>query len=168
MTNPRKPLPDVAFSEDGQSIVTASRDRTARIWRVKDGAELVILKGYRAGVSSAAFNPTGSSVVTTSSRDRTVRFFEVKSGREIAVLADQRDAADVKPALTHSAFSSDGSRNAVVSGDENARTIRVFPMPEDLIDQPRRVVPRELTSCERKRFFLPVAGEVGDCPADTR
>ncbi len=51
-----------------------------------------------------------------------------------------------------------------VSGDNNARIFPVFPTTQDLIDHARSVVPRELTPCERKRFFLPVEGEVGDCP----
>ena len=50
-------------------------------------------------------------------------------------------------------------------GDKVARVIRVFPTPQDMIDYARTVVPRKLTPCERKRFFLPVEGDVGECPA---
>jgi hypothetical protein len=35
-----------------------------------------------------------------------------------------------------------------------------------LIDHARSLVPRELTACERKRFFLPAESDVDDCPAD--
>jgi hypothetical protein len=35
-----------------------------------------------------------------------------------------------------------------------------------LIDHARSIVPRQLTACERKRFFLPAESGVGDCPAD--
>ena len=154
---------DVAFSQDSQSIVTASRDGTARIWRVKDGAERVILRGEGAIVSSAAFSPNASYVVTASSQNRTVRLWDASSGQQIAVLADS-DKAGVKTALTRAAFSFDGTRIAVISGEENVKVIRVFPTPQDLIDYARSAVPRELTPCERKRFFLPVVGEAGDCP----
>ncbi len=34
----------------------------------------------------------------------------------------------------------------------------------DAIGSGVAIVPRELTTCERKRFFLPANGEVGDCP----
>ncbi len=38
----------------------------------------------------------------------------------------------------------------------------MFPTTQGLIDHAKAVVPRELTPCERKRFFLPVEGGVGD------
>ena len=40
----------------------------------------------------------------------------------------------------------------------------VSEVTQAMIDHARSVVPRVLTPCERKRFFLPVEGEVGDCP----
>jgi WD40 repeat protein len=161
----REPLTDVAFSPDGQFIVTASRDRTARIWSVEDGAERAILRGHAGGVSHAAFSRNGQHVVTVSSQDRTVRLWDAKSGREIAVLAGQEDAADTKHAPTSATVTSDGTKIAVVAGDENVRIILVFPTPQNLIDFAHSVVPRELTPCERKRFFLPVEGDVGECPS---
>jgi hypothetical protein len=42
----------------------------------------------------------------------------------------------------------------------------VFKTTQDLIDHARSIVPRQLTACERKRFFLPAQSNVGDCPAD--
>jgi WD40 repeat protein len=160
-----EPLTDVAFSQDGQSVVTASRDRTARIWRVRDGTGQMVLRGHAGGVSSAAFSPNGSYVVTASSQDRSVRLWDAKSGLEIAVLASQRDAGITKPAPTRTMFSPDGTQVAVVAGDEDVRLIRVFPTTQDLIDYAHRIVPRELTPCERKRFFLPVEGDAGECPS---
>jgi len=41
---------------------------------------------------------------------------------------------------------------------------RVFPTLQDLIDFAKQTVPRELTACERNRFFLTVEGDVRDCP----
>jgi WD40 repeat protein/class 3 adenylate cyclase len=161
----REPLTEVAFSQDGQSIVTASRDRTARIWNVEDGAERVILRGHTGGVNHAAFSPNGLHVVTVSSQDRTVWLWNAKSGRQIAVLAGQEDAADAELDPISATFTSDGTKIAVVSGDENVRITRVFPTPQDLIDYTHRVVPRQLTPCERRRFFLAVQGDVGDCPS---
>ena len=67
------------------------------------------------------------------------------------------------PAPTRAEFSPDGTRIVIVSGEENARIVRVFPTPRDLIDYAHSVVPRSLTPCERKRFFLPVEGGAGDC-----
>jgi hypothetical protein len=46
-----------AFSPDGTRIVTASDDRTARIWDAATGAEITALRGHEDGVYSIAFSP---------------------------------------------------------------------------------------------------------------
>lgn len=157
-------LTAVAFSQDGQSLLTASRDGTVQIWSVPVGTEKVVLRGHIGAVDSAQISPNGLYVVTTSSQDRTVRLWAAQSGREIAVLASREDEAN-RPALMRAAFNPDGTRIAIVSGDDSVRIIRAFQTPLDLIDYARGIVPRELTACERRRFFLPVEGEVGDCPS---
>ncbi len=158
-----KPLTDVAFSRDSQLIVTTSRDGTARIWRVRDGTGTVILRGNGAFMSSAAFSPNGSYLVTASAADRTISLWDASSGREVAVLTAKQRMAIGNPAPTRAVFNVDGTRIVMFSGEENAQIVRVFPTPGDLIDYARNVVPRGFTSCERKRFFLPVEGEVGEC-----
>ncbi len=158
-----EPLTDVAFSHDGQLIVTASRDRTARIWRVKDGTQQTILEGHGGIVNSAVFSPNGVYVVTASGPERTVKLWKAESGQEVAVLTDKRGMTIGNPALTRAVFSPDGTRIVIVSGDERARIFRIFPTPNDLVDYAHKIVPRSLTPCERKRFFLPVEDAVGDC-----
>ena len=156
-------LTDVMFSADGQSLVTASHDGTARIWSVSDAKEKVVLRGHSGVVNSAQFSPNGLHVVTASSQDRTVRLWAAQSGRLIAVFASPQVEAN-RPALTRADFNSDGTSIFVLSGEENVRVIRVFENPEELIAFAKKTVPRKLTACERRRFFLPVEGEVDDCP----
>jgi WD40 repeat protein len=152
-------ITDVAFSNDGQSIVTASHDRTARTWRVSDGANLFVLKGHAGGVTNAAFSPNGSYITTASSQDRTVKLWDARSGREIVELAGKEN----RPASTSASFDSSGKHIAVVAGDRNVRLTRAFETMQDMIDYARKIVPRELTPCERRRFFLPVATGTDDC-----
>jgi WD40 repeat protein len=154
---------EVAFSPDGQSLLTASRDGTARIWNASDGKEKAVLRGHSGGLNSARFSPNGTYVVTASSQDRTVRLWQADSGREIAVLASREDETN-RPALTRAAFNSGGTRIVIVSGREIVQTARVFQTPQDLIEYAKSIVPRVLTPCERRRFFLPVEGDVGACP----
>ena len=157
-------LTTVSFSQDGRSALTASRDGTVRIWNIPDGTERIVLRGHSGGVNSAQFSANGRYVVTASFQDRTVRLWAAQSGRQMAVLASP-DVENKRPAPTRAAFNSDGTRVVIVSFKQDPRVIRVFPTPEDLIDFAKQTVPRELTACERRRFFLPVEGDASDCPS---
>jgi WD40 repeat protein len=153
----RKLIYQGAFSPDGTRIVTASVDGTARLWTV-DGEALAVLQGHDGPVYQAAFSPVGNRVVTASA-DGTTRVWDATTGGQITKLEGHE--ADVFSA----AFSLDGSRVVTASEDSTARLFDVFLTTQDLIDHARSIVPRELTACERKRFFLPTESAVGDCPA---
>ncbi|CCA77208.1 hypothetical protein PIIN_11190 [Serendipita indica DSM 11827] len=63
----------VAFSPDGQRIVSGSLDRTVRLGDVETGAQVgSLLEGHTTPVYSAAFSPDGQHIAS-GSEDRTVR-----------------------------------------------------------------------------------------------
>jgi WD40 repeat protein len=55
-----------AFSPDGKYIVSASDDRTARLWDVATVKEVRQFIGHTDAVRSVAFSPDSKSIVTTS------------------------------------------------------------------------------------------------------
>ena len=61
-----------AFNRTGDRIVTASYDKTARIWDVSKGREIAVLKGHRGPVERAGFSPDGRRVITAA-RDGTAQ-----------------------------------------------------------------------------------------------
>jgi hypothetical protein len=69
-----------AFSPDGSRIVTASSDKTARIWDAASGKEIAVLRGHEKSVDSAAFSRDGSRIVTASD-DKTARIWDAASAR---------------------------------------------------------------------------------------
>ena len=90
----------LAFSADSQALVSASADRSARVWRVSDTASApasVLLRGgHSAALSSAAFSPDGAWVVTASA-DNSVRVWDARLGLERAAL--YRHAGAVNQAI---------------------------------------------------------------------
>ena len=64
-----------AFSPDGKSVVTASFDKTARLWDSATGKPLGTPLQHQHAVLAAAFSPDGKSVATTS-EDKTARLWK--------------------------------------------------------------------------------------------
>ncbi|KAH8802342.1 WD40-repeat-containing domain protein [Flagelloscypha sp. PMI_526] len=70
----------VAFSPDGNRIVSGSHDRSMRIWDTESGRQLRKHDGHGDSVSSVAFSPDGKFVVS-GSHDESVRIWNVESGK---------------------------------------------------------------------------------------
>jgi WD40 repeat protein len=103
-----------SFSPDGSQIVTGSRDKTAKVWDARNGAEVLTLKGHNGFVYSASFSRDGSRVVTGSG-DSTAKLWDAKSGAEVLTLKGHTGRV-------HSAsFSPDGSRIVTGSQDKTAK-----------------------------------------------
>jgi len=104
----------VAFSPDGQRIVTGSWDLTAKVWEAASGRELLTLKGHSAGICSAAFSPDGQRIVTGSD-DFTAKVWDAGSGQELLTLRGHLDT------FRSVAFSPDGQRILTGSDDNTAK-----------------------------------------------
>ncbi|MGH9850751.1 MAG: AAA-like domain-containing protein, partial [Blastocatellia bacterium] len=91
----------VAFSPDGQCILTGSSDGTARLWHV-DSGQLISTLRHDLGIhiNAIAFSPDGKSILTGSG-DGTARLWRVDSGQLISTLRHNSSVNDI-------AFSPDG------------------------------------------------------------
>jgi WD40 repeat protein len=103
-----------AFSPDGTRVVTASVDKTARIWDAVTGKEVTVLRGHEDVVFSAAFSPDGTRIVTVS-KDMTTRIWDTAVAKEVWGV-DWRNPD--RPA--YAAFSPDGTRVVTALLDETA------------------------------------------------
>jgi len=65
----------VAWSPDGRTLLTGSRDRTAALWDAATGERIRVLEGHDGGVTSVAFSPDGKRVLS-GSQDKTVALWD--------------------------------------------------------------------------------------------
>ncbi len=102
-----------AFSPDGRRVVTASRDRTARVWDA-EGEPVTPPLPHASEVNSAGFSPDGGRVLTTAD-DNTARVWGAETGE--LLLPPLRHQGTV----VHACFSPDGRMVATASRDRTAR-----------------------------------------------
>jgi hypothetical protein len=108
------------FSPDGKRIVTASSDKTARLWETESGKLLATLQGHEDWVNGAQFSPDGKRIVTASS-DKAARLWEAESGKLVATLQGHEGS------VYSAQFSPDGKRIVTASLDKTARLWTVLP-----------------------------------------
>jgi WD40 repeat protein len=115
-----------SFSPDGRSVVTASDDNTARVWRTDGSGEPVVLRGHEGRVVSASFSPDGRSVVTASG-DNTARVWRADGSGEPVVLRGHEGW------VRSASFSLDGRSVVTASVDNTARVWRADGSGEPVV-----------------------------------
>jgi hypothetical protein len=74
-----------AFSPDGKLIVSASDDRTLKVWDSETGQSLRTLEGHSASVNGCAFSPDGKLIVSASD-DHTLKVWDSETGQSLRAL----------------------------------------------------------------------------------
>ncbi|HUE71084.1 MAG TPA: protein kinase [Pirellulaceae bacterium] len=91
----------VAFSPDGLSLLTPTRNGMIKTWEIDNGRELLTIPGWAPNPSALAFSPDGSQLAVARSSPAEVKVISLVAPREAATLPAAR--------AHHSlAFSSDG------------------------------------------------------------
>ena len=103
-----------AYSPDGTRIVTASTDKTARIWDARTGVQLAVLSGHMPASWVPLILADGTRIVTASA-DKTARIWDARTGAQLAVFSGY----GARPISV--AFSPDGTRLVIASLDKTAR-----------------------------------------------
>jgi len=83
-------LMSAAFSPDGLRVVTASSDRTARLWDAATGAALGTPMRHEGMVSSVASSPDDLRVLTASD-DGTARLWDAATGVALGASVEAND-----------------------------------------------------------------------------
>jgi WD40 repeat protein len=104
----------VAFSPDGMRVVTASEDKTVRVWNTLTSQPTTLPFGHQDAVLAAVFSPGGTRVVTAS-RDKTARIWDAWTGELVTPPLEHQGA------VLAAAFSPGGTRVVTASRDKTAR-----------------------------------------------
>ena len=106
------------FNKDSSKVVTASFDKTAKIFNSSDGLLLFTLAGHTDVLTSSKFSNDGSKVVT-SSTDNTAKIWDSSTGNLLFTLAGHTDG------INYAEFNSDGSKIVTASYDNTAKILNV-------------------------------------------
>jgi WD40 repeat protein/serine/threonine protein kinase len=108
------PVNSVAYSLDGGRMLTASEDRTAKVWDANTGSLTLTLEGHARAITSGCFSPDGRQIVT-GSEDGTAKIWDAGTGRELLALEGHGGA------VWSVAISTDGGRIITGSSDQTAK-----------------------------------------------
>ncbi|MEG5066583.1 hypothetical protein QUB33_23490, partial [Microcoleus sp. B3-A4] len=105
----------VAIASDGKTAISASWDKTLKIWDTETGRELKTLS-HTNSVTAAAIAPDGKTAISASD-DKTLKIWDTETGRELKTLTGHNDW------LTAVAIAPDG-KTAISASDD--KTLKIW------------------------------------------
>jgi WD40 repeat protein len=108
----------VAMTSDARSAVSASNDRTLKVWDLETGRELFTLRGHASHVWAVATTSDGRRAVSASN-DQTLKLWDLKTGHELFTLEGHHGA------VCGVGVSADGRRAVSASWDS---TLKVWDL----------------------------------------
>jgi hypothetical protein len=107
----------VAFSPNGQMLVSGSTDKSVKVWDASGGQLLQTLSSGSGVVTSVAFTPNGKRIVS-GTFDRSVNVWDSNSGQLLlSARTDTGGSWNKVPSVSSIAISPDSTRVVVGSGD---------------------------------------------------
>ena len=106
----------VAVTPDGRRLISASYDKTLKIWDLECGEHLKTLKGHSAWVTAVTVTPDNKRIISASD-DQTSIIWDLESGEQLKILRDHTGS------IKAVAVTPDGQRVITASYD---RTLNIW------------------------------------------
>ncbi|MBI5931665.1 MAG: WD40 repeat domain-containing protein [Chloroflexi bacterium] len=106
----------LALFPDGKRLVSASNDKTLKVWDTDTFDCIATLKGHAAWVKGVVITPSGQQIVSCS-MDRTLKIWNAQSGEALQTLSGHSDSVNAL------AITPDGRK--LVSGSSD-RTLKIW------------------------------------------
>lgn len=114
------PVQSLAFSKEGDILVSGGRDNAVKVWSLKDLKAIKTLRGHYSGVRSVALSADGRNVISGGQDNRAI-VWSLDNYEEFRVL-NGRTFAGHDDAILAATFSNDGDEILTASRDRTART----------------------------------------------
>ncbi len=128
LTGHQQPVSAIAFSPDGQQLVSSSFDKTIKLWDTNSGKCVKTLLGHRNRIWTVAFHPNGTQVASGGDDNHT-KIWDLERERCIKTIVGHTNA------ILSVKLSPDGSYLA--SGSEDT-TIRIWSIDREKVVQTLR------------------------------
>ena len=93
-----QPVTAAVLTPDGNTVVSASSDKTLRVWNLASGECVRTLEGHDYAVGAVVLMPDGNTVVSASG-DNTLRVWNVATGSPVAVYPLEASGSSVAVAF---------------------------------------------------------------------
>ncbi|MBU53812.1 MAG: hypothetical protein CL920_34380, partial [Deltaproteobacteria bacterium] len=108
------PVNGCSWSPDGKFVLSASWDKTLKIWDADSGKELQTLTGHSSWVNGCSWSPDGKRILSASD-DETLKIWDADSGKEFQTLTEHGDS------VLGCSWSPDGRFILSASGDNTLK-----------------------------------------------
>ena len=133
----------LALTPDGSRAVSASADKTLKVWNLIDGEELCTLRGHSSEVKSVAVTPDGSRAISCSIPDssrsiphlNSVKVWDLETGEQVCALVGHTEevvAVAITPdgnkglSVSNDRLSDFGDRMLILWNLENGEALRII------------------------------------------